>query len=326
MSKKVRLGNAHSGKLRPHEHTSYAALAVLVLLAGIMLSLLTISSVVSASPPPESSSVSLAGVMPGPPPKTGATITFPTNQQTFQNTPVTVSGTCPSGTLVEIFKNSVFAGSTPCTPDGKFSVQIDLLYGSNSLSAVVYDALNQAGPTSNLVNVTYNVQTPPASSLLNINFASTQLLVETNAVYRGVFPGQQLSVPISIIGGVAPFAVNVNWGDDSNQVISSSSNTTVNASHTYGKPGIYKISIQASDSQQRVAFLDVAVIVNGQPAAVGSSSTNSGPSNKLLILWPLYACAATLVVSFWMGEVREKHVLGDALQPVPKLGSSHHSV
>ncbi|HET9174462.1 MAG TPA: hypothetical protein VFN56_04235 [Candidatus Saccharimonadales bacterium] len=325
MSRKARLGNAHSGKLRPHEHTSYAALAVLVLLVGLMLSLLTISGVVSASPPPQSGSIGITGEMPGPPPKTGATITFPTNQQTFQNTPVTVSGTCPSGTLVEVFKNNVFAGSTPCTTDGTFSIQIDLLYGSNAITAVVYDDLNQAGPSSNQVMVTYNVQTPPTSSLLNINFASTQLVVETNAVYRGVFPGQQLNVPINIIGGVAPFAVNVNWGDDSNQVISSSSNTTVNASHTYSIPGIYKISIQASDSQQRVAFLDVAVIVNGQPASVGSTNGSSGPTNKLLILWPLYACAATLVVSFWMGEVREKHVLGEALQPIPKLGSGHHS-
>jgi hypothetical protein len=328
MPAKVRLNSRnHSGRIRPHEHTSYLALAVLVLLVGAFLAVLTVSSFASASPGPQSSSISLTGEMPGPPPSTGASITYPTDSATFQNTPITVSGTCPSGTLVEIYKNDIFAGSTPCNNNGGFSVQVDLLYGQNSLTAVDYNDLNEAGPTSKAVNVTYNVQTPPVSSLLNINFTATQLLLETSAVYRGTFPGQELYVPIKILGGVAPFAVNVNWGDNSNQVIPSSINQTVNADHVYKSAGIYKISIQASDSQNRLAFLNVAAIINGQAGSVaGSSNTSSGPSaNKFLVLWPLYAIAATLVVSFWLGEKREKHVLADKLKPVPTLGTSVHT-
>ncbi len=326
MSAKVRLNSrGHSGRLRPHEHTSYAALAAIVLLVGVFLAGLTVSSFASASPPPQASSVSLSGVMPGKPPATAATINFPTNQQVFQNTPVTVSGSCPSSTLVEIYKNDIFAGSTPCNANGSYSVQIDLLYGQNSLTAVDYNVLNQAGPSSAAVNVTYNVQIPPASSLFNINFTGTQLILQTSAVYRGTFPGQTLYVPIKILGGVAPFALNVNWGDNSNQVLPASINTTVNASHVYNKPGTYKISIQASDSQQRVAFLNVAAIVNGQPATGISSTSKPSPTNTLLVLWPLYAIAATLVVSFWLGEKREKHVLADALKPTPTLGPSAHA-
>lgn len=324
MPKKVRLSSrGHSGRLRPHEHTSYVPLALIVLLAGILLSGLTVSSFASASPPPIASSVSLSGIMPGRPPSTGATITDPTNGQSFSNTPVTVSGTCPVNTLVEIYKNNIFAGSTPCNSNGQYSVQVDLLYGGNTLTAVDYNDLNQAGPTSGGVAVTYNVQIPPESSLLNINFTSTQLLLETDAVYRGTFPGQTLNVPINILGGTAPFAVNIFWGDNTNQIIPSSSNTTVNASHIYKRPGTYKISIQASDSQQRVAFLDVAAVVNGQPAVAAAPTAPSKP-NELLVLWPLYACAATLVVSFWMGEKREKHVLADKLGPTPTLGPTPH--
>jgi hypothetical protein len=319
---------SHSGHLRPHEYTSYAPLGALVLIAGILLSLLTVSSFASASPPPQSSSIALSGIMPGSPPSTAASITYPANLQTIANSPVSVSGSCPSTTLVEIYKNNIFAGAVPCSSNGTYSLKVDLLYGQNTLTAVDYNNLNQAGPTSQPVSITYNVQTPVQSLLQNINFSSTQLIVETDAIYRGVLPNQQFYVPIKIIGGVAPFALNVNWGDNTNQVIPSSSNTTVNASHVYKQPGIYKIVIQASDSQQRVAFLQVAAIVNGQPAlgigATGASNNSSGITNKLLVLWPLYACVATLVVSFWMGEKREKHVLEDALKPVPHLGPTPH--
>ena len=326
MPAKARLkSRGHSGRLRPHEHTSYGALAALVLIAGVLLSIFTVSTIASASPPPAASSVSLSGVMPSKPPTTAAVITDPTNQQVFSNTPVTVSGTCPANTLVEIYKNSIFAGSTPCTDSGNFSVQVDLLYGQNALTAIVYDALNQAGPSSQPISVTYNVTIPVESSLLNINFTATQLLLESDAVYRGSFPNQQLNVPINILGGVAPFALNVNWGDNSNQVLPSSTDTTINAAHTYTKPGTYKISIQASDSQQRVAFLDVAAVINGQPAvAAGSTSTSSSSGNKLLVLWPLYAIAVTLVSSFYLGERREKHILAEVLRPAPTLRPTAH--
>ena len=321
MSSRPRLNSRqHSGKLRPHEHTSYGVLSVLVLLVGVLLAGLTVSTVAFASPPPQAGSVSLSGVMPGKPPTVGATITSPSNQQQFQSTPITVTGTCPSSTLVEIFKNNIFAGSAFCSSNGTYSVKIDLLYGNNSLTAIDYNNLNQAGPTSKAVAVTYNAQAPISALISSINFTATQLVLETNAVYRGAFPGQVINVPINILGGVAPFAINVDWGDNTNQVLPAKINTTVNAEHSYSKPGTYNISITGSDSQEHVGFLQVAAIINGQPAVVGSSNTSKPSQNTLVVLWPLYAIAATLVVSFWMGEKREKHVLAKVINPTPTLG------
>ena len=321
MSNKTRLSSRqHSGRLRPHEHTSYGLLAVLVFMVGIFLAGLTVSSVAFASPPPQADSVSLTGTMPGPAPSTAATITSPVNQQQFQTTPITVTGNCPPGTVVEIYKNNIFAGSTICGSNGTYSVKIDLLYGNNTLTANDYNANNQAGPSSKSVFVVYNAQPPVSALISNINFTSTQLLLETNAVYRGAFPGQAMTVPINILGGVAPFAINVNWGDNTNQVLPASSNTIVNATHTYKRPGTYDISIMGSDSQQRVGFLQVAAIINGQPATTGSTSTSKPSQNTLIVLWPLYAIAVTLVVSFWMGEKREKHLLAGSINPTPTLG------
>jgi hypothetical protein len=318
----------HSGRLRPHEHTSYLPLAFLVMVVGAVLAIFSVSAVSAGSPPPQSGSVGLSGTVPTAPPGIAATITSPKNQQHFSTSPMTVSGTCPAGTLVEIYKNDIFAGSTPCTDNNTYSLQIDLLYGQNSLTARVYDIINQAGPVSSPVIVFYDAVPLQASSLDLLNFSGTQLVLNTDAVYRGAFPNQTLNVPISVIGGIAPFAINVEWGDSSNKIIPVSDNSVFNASHAYQKPGTYKITLQATDSKQQVAFLTVAAIINGQPSVISTtniSSVSKSPLNKLLVLWPLYAIAATLVVSFWMGERREKKILGAASkeQP-PSLGLTPH--
>lgn len=324
------LSHHHSLKLKPHEHTSYGILAGLVIMVGLILSTFSVSSFVSASPGPASSSISLTGIMPEKPPTVAASISAPTNQQAFYSSPVNVSGNCPQNTIVEVFTNNIFAGSTPCTSSGTYALQISLEYGSNSITAIDYDSLNQAGPVSQPIAVVYNAQAPISDLLSNINFTGTQLILNTQAVYRGTFPGQTVYIPINILGGVPPFAINVEWGDNKNQVIPSNNNTTINASHVYSRPGTYKVTIQASDSQQRISFLTVAVIVNGAVAVSGSSSQSTGStssstsssslSSKLIILWPMYAISATLVISFWLGEKREKKVLSNIIKPTPRLG------
>jgi len=316
MQNSLKIGHReNSGHLRPHEHTSYIPLAFIVMVVGVILvgySLLTVGRASAGDPPPQAGSIGLSGEVPTTPPKVAATITSPTNGQRFSTSPVTVSGSCPTGTLVEIFKNQIFAGSTPCTTAGTYKIDVDMLYGANSLTAQVFDDLNQEGPVSNAVNIVYDA-TPPASASLDLlNFSGAQLVLDTDAVYRGTFPGQMLNVPVTIIGGTAPYAVNVVWGDASNKVIPRGNTQIFNASHSYQKPGTYEITLQGTDSQQQVAFLTVAAIVNGQPASANGGSTSGGSKgglNKLLVLWPLYAVTATLVVSFWMGETREKKIL-----------------
>lgn len=306
----------HSGRLRPHEYTSYAPLVVLLVLVGVTL---TICTAFASDPPPQANSVSLAGTMPGPAPTTAATIVSPTSGQHFSTSPVTVTGTCPKNTLVEIYKNDIFAGSTPCGADGAYSVSVDLLIGQNSLIARVYDALNQPGPDSNPVSVFYDALPPQSASLIPLNFGGSQLLLNTDAVYRGIFPGQVLSIPINVIGGIAPYAINIRWGDGTSKIVPRNDNLTFNVEHTYQKPGTFQISLQATDSQGRVAFLTVAAIVNGQPNVTPVASTTKASLNKLLVLWPLYTGTAGMVASFWLGERREKRLLSHvSLTPHPQ--------
>lgn len=307
----------HSGRLRPHEHTSYLPLAIVCLVVGFTLAFLTVNSS-AQSPPPEQRSVSLTGTVPAPPPKEKAVITSPTAQQRFTVSPIKVSGTCPGGTLVQIFKNNIFAGSTPCEGNEEFSLDIDLLFGENVLKAQVYDVLNQAGPESDTVTVYYDsaLASPEPSGFIDL--IGTQLILNTDAAFRGIFPKQKFNMPITIIGGTPPYAINIQWGDSTNDVIARSDNSTFNATHAYGKPGTYKITIQARDSKDLAAFLTVAAIVNGELEVVGASTTPS-TTNKFLLLWPLYAIVITAVVSFWTGERREKKILAAANSPQPNF-------
>jgi hypothetical protein len=306
--------HSHSGRLRPHEHTSYIPLVALIILVGVMLLGMSVQTYVDASPGPQAGSIGLTGTVPTPPPTQSATISSPNNLQHFAVSPITVSGTCPTGTFVEIYKNNIFAGSTPCDNSGKYTVQIDLLYGQNILTAQVYDVLNQAGPVSSPVTIFYDAAPQLAAGLSILNFGASQLLLNTDAVYRGTFPGQMLNVPISILGGAAPFALNVQWGDSSNKVIPRGDNSVFNASHTYEKAGTYKITFQASDAQQQVAFLSVAAIINGQPAVIAGANSGSSKKtlNKLLVLW--------------LGERREKKIMTKmyAAKLNPTLGASPH--
>lgn len=311
--------HSHSGKLRPHEHTSYVSLGALLLVVGLLLGVYTSYA---ASPGPESGSIGLSGTVPAKPPTVAPTIDNPKSGAHFSTTPVTVSGACPKNTLVEVYKNNIFAGSIPCRDDGTYSLDIDLLIGSNVLVARVYDDLNQPGPDSNTPTVMYDALPAQAGPLTSLDFGGAQMLLNTDAVFRGVFPAQTMSVPVDILGGTPPYAINVQWGDSSNKMVPRGNNQSFTVDHVYTRPGTYQMTIQGSDANGRVAFLTVAAIVNGQPSVISDTSGTPTVSNttlvRLLTLWPLYASVVAISISFWLGERREKHLL-------LKTGPVYHS-
>lgn len=305
--------HSHSGKHRPHEHTSYPLLFFILSITTVTMALYTYSAYANQHET-QSESVSLTGAMPGPPPEEPAVITSPDDQDRFDTSPITVSGTCPEESLVEILKSNIFAGSVLCSGDGTFSVDIDLLIGENELVARVYNPLNQPGPNSEIVTVFYDALPPQESPLSPLEFGSSQLLLSTNAVYRGTFPNDTFTLPVEIIGGTAPFALDVNWGDNSSTMVPRENNQPFNVDHVYERAGTYRISMQATDSEGRVAFLNVVSIINGQPseisgAGVGSTGSGFPFSNYLHILWPILVATLGMVLSFWMGEIREKRIL-----------------
>ncbi len=259
-----------------------------------------------------SGSIGIEGTISSPPPSQGATISLPRDGQSFTDIPVTVSGLCPDGLLVKLFKNNVFAGSAHCT-NGSYTIIIDLFGGQNELIARVYDALDQPGPDSNRVTVSFSD---------NRQGAASRVTLTSNFAKRGANPGEELLWPIILSGGIGPYAISVDWGDGSTpDLISQQFPGTFNIKHKYESPGVYNIVIKATDKDGGVAYLQLVGIGNGplsqDTGQAGSNGQNAGQDNgggnatpKTKILWQPAALTIPFVIStFWLGKKYELRVL-----------------
>lgn len=278
------------------------------MLIGVVFvgALLVGAPVFAAAPQPEnpqSGSVGLQGVIASPPPTQGATISIPTNGQTFTAIPVTVAGTCPKGLLVKIFKNNVFAGSTQCAT-GSYSLQIDLFSGANELVARVFDDLDQPGPDSNKPVVNFNDSRPGAGS---------RVFLSSIFAKRGANPGDKLTWPIQLTGGRGPYAVSVDWGDGKALDLKSLQFAgNFNIEHTYDNSGIFSIIVKATDADGVTAYLQLVGVSNGAPGQGNQSGNNIQPTitPKTKILWEPAAIAIPLLISsFWLGKRHELKML-----------------
>ncbi|HZP55504.1 MAG TPA: hypothetical protein VFB03_01905 [Candidatus Saccharimonadales bacterium] len=252
----------------------------------------------------QSGAIGVQGTIPSAPPTQAPTITVPTTGQTFNKIPITVAGLCPKGLLVEVFKNGVFAGAAEC-PSGSYSLQIDLFRGKNDLIARSYDSLNQPSPDSNLVSVTFDdslPQTGPRISLFSV-YAK-----------RGALPGDLLTWPITLSGGVGPYAISIDWGDKTaTDLISRQSPGDFTIQHIYINAGVYNIIIKATDSQGATAFLQVVGIGNG-PIKQTTPSAQATQVVTPNLLWILLIILPLLLSSFWLGRKHQLQIIRDRLR------------
>lgn len=280
------------------------ALALLVLLGGMHATV----SAADTSQNPQSGSVGLEGTISTDPPKRAATITTPGNGAVFSSTPITVAGLCPNDTLVKIFDNNVFVGSALCQR-GSYTLQIDLFSGANQLVARVYDALDQAGPDSNTVTVTFN----------DAQFAQFGTRVTITSIFarRGAFPGTELTWPLVLSGGVGPYAISVDWGDGSApQLLSQSVAGSFDIKHKYTNAGYYKVVVRATDKNGTTAFLQLVAVANGATQTGTGTDKNGGSSSlrTVVLWWPVLTLVPLLFMTFWLGRRHELYVLRRELE------------
>lgn len=311
------LAKSHTGKLRHHKHTSYGALALILLLA--VMPLMYASRAVTYAATSGSAQETTYAVVAGPIPTTAPTISNLTNGARFVTAdPITIKGSCPSGTLVKIFKNEVLAGAALCQ-GGAYQLQIDLFVGNNSLIARAYNTNDVASPDSAVVSAQL---VPPGASLngadqLNVQGAPAGQFYMTSGVFhRGASVGETMNWSLTLAGGQPPYAVSVSWGDGKTELYSPGDAHTVNISHAYSQPasarGSYTIVIHATDQAGNTSYLQLVAIVSGNSPAAGIIGGVTGGYNHSAIIkvaWQLLAVAALLVLSFWLGEKRQYKLL-----------------
>jgi len=253
-------------------------------------------------PAPSADSYGIEAEKPQPPPTTTAAISTPNNGSSASSSPVTVSGLCTTGLLVQLYDNGVLAGSVMCT-SGSFSLQVTLYTGQNDIYTIQYDNLSQASPQGNTITLNYN----------NASFSAFGTLVTLTSNYgrREANPGDTLTWPLQLSGGNGPYAFSIDWGDGSSpELLSQDQAGLVNISHVYGKSGVYKVVVRVADTNGVTAYLQLVAVADGQPASTGAgsgSSTKSTPTaQQTKVLWTPAAVAIFLLIpTYWLGRRSE---------------------
>lgn len=158
------LRHAHTGRLVQRQHTSHAILLILLVITGFFV---FIGYDITAADT-QTGNVTVGLNVPTPPPAEGAVITTPKDGDVFKHAIVDVEGTCAPSTEVILYSNNTLVGSTLCTASSTFKLKIQLFAGSNKLTALNYDSLNQAGPITPEVRVKYAAPVSSPSSPLPI--------------------------------------------------------------------------------------------------------------------------------------------------------------
>lgn len=273
-------------------------------LIGIGVSLLTVCLMSTSAlainqiptPEPKPGSFGIEATKTQAPPTQGATITTPGSGASFSTSPITVNGICPDGLLVQIYNNGVMVGSVLCS-GGSFTLQVSLFAGSNELSAVVYDELDQPGPVSNLVTVNYTDTSFTA-------FGSSMTLTSSYG-RRSAPAGSELVWPLQLSGGTSPYAFSIDWGDGSATELKSQLMAgVVTINHPYKKAGIYQVNVKVIDVNEVTAFLQVVAVANGKvDASLTTPKKDEKTSAETKIIWMPSAIATMLLIpAFWLGR------------------------
>lgn len=280
---------------------------ILLLFAGLLTVATNMALAVADS---QQGQIQVNGLVAGPPPTQAAVINSPIGEQRFTNKTITVSGTCPNGTFVQIYKNSLFAGTVACS-FGAFSLPVDLVLGRNDLVAKVIDNINQYGPDSSVVTLYLDIAPGDEVEVGGTTEQSTattasDLLLDVTKLYQGGLPNQKIKLDIKILGGVSPYAMYINWGDGKTDLVLQSQAGEVTQFHSYDTPGNYQISIEATDAAKNKASIQTVAIINGE-FKVSAPLILKDPEKALPLLatvWQVYIVVVLAILSFSLGEKR----------------------
>lgn len=322
---------------------------MVVLCVGVLMG--GLSQVSSAAPPND---IAVTASIIGPAPTTPATIDSPADGSRFTAKPITVSGSCPANTYVELIRNGIASGIAICQADLTYTILTDLFVGANALQSQVYNTTDVLGPISSTVTVYYDppvpsqppvqpgtpttgqpttgqpqptsggTTAPPRTSQPNQTLSVPPLVLQTEFNYTGHFVGNPAEFKFTISGGRAPYAISIDWGDGTTKLLTVEQAGEFKVEHVYKNPGgfsgSYKITVSAADAAGNETILQTLTLIADKPVADGIGSIgNDGGGLGILprfdrdfvvgLIWSVYMLVVLMVLSFWLGERHEYHVL-----------------
>ena len=117
---------------------------------------------------------------------------------------------------------------------------------------------------------------------------------------------------------MAPYAVSIDWGDGTTDLVTRLAPGPFSVKHTYkqvgGYMGSYPLIIRAADAVGHTAFLQLTTIVGRDTGNQGAAAAAAANTNKLMIIWPIWIVLLLMILSFWLGEKREKKIMERRLE------------
>lgn len=274
--------------------------------------------------------IELTAKVPAPLPASPALITTPQDQQHVTTAALTVEGSCPPNTYVQLYLNGTLSGVGNCV-NGAFSIQTILSPGANQLQVKVFNTTDDEGPESQPITVYYDQPAAP-STPTNPQSSSPTSTTPTNPAsptgssggsgptgecnapltlagdyhYQAHYPDEQFSWQIHITNGCSPYHVNIDWGDGQTSTTQRDQlgDVTIDLNHTYRQPGSFQPIVQVTDANDALAKAQLIAVVHPQPIIAQAPSFMEVLGRYLWVLIPVYSVITVMAVSFWLGELQ----------------------
>jgi hypothetical protein len=266
-----------------------------------------------------------------------AIITSPSDSVTIHTNTTSIKGTCPPNSYVVLTRNGLMSGVGLCGAGNSFEISASLYPGVNTLSAQDYNITDDKGPVSASINVTYvfDLTTAPgnASSTVpstsypysNAQSAADLPILTSTYSYQAFAVNSKINWNLDISGGVAPYALHVDWGDGTMLDLIISKARVLPLSHKYATTGRYTVTFKILDKVKGETVLQLIAIVQTPIFSASSGSTDNTTfpagngdfssiiSSTLPVLvkhwvaaaWVSYATVSLMSISFWLGERQE---------------------
>jgi len=272
----------HTGKLLHHKHTSYRGLAVVFIVAGMAMTIVTIAGRVAAD------SLAVQGMVLAPVPTSAALIAQPADGARLTSASTLVAGSCPivsPQVVVQILVDASVAGSATCDSTNDFALPVTLSSGVHTLVAKTYTITDQSGPAGNPVHVTV-----PTSAAIA---AATPVKLVADTPFSSLDSDASVNWSGIVSGGTAPYHIHIDW-NDGKQDNFTTADSRQSLSHHYIKFASYNPLVTVADSAGHATSQQFAVGTYTLAAAkISASAYHTAVTPKTL--FGLYGILLTVV-------------------------------
>jgi|SRR5579859_1537213 len=247
----------------------------------------------------------------------------------------TISGFAPPFShIVVTFHSAVVTCETQADATGWWSCTLD-----TSLPAGVHHvgvvATTQDGRTLTLPTFDITVLAARQSILQPDVSAAPHLSFDHT--YQSRHSGQATVWNVNITSGVAPFVVDIAWGDGATQHLVRQDGAGFTLTHTYtsSDSNTYLITLTTTDARHAQSKVQVIAAINLSVVTAASVLKTDGSASsfnaflaevqqRLWLIWPAYMVVVLMAIGYYLGEREEYRRLALAKQPAMLVRRAAH--